>query len=161
MRGTPRRFPDERIIGALQVMAMRLGHTPNSKEWDRRHGRPTGKIVLQRFGSWEKAIAAAGLPQPVYRNRTVKKRAVLEGIRLAHKVLGKWPSEEEYRLAKSELRAAGLPTTNRPAKRLFGTYVEARKAAGGPDRQREGRPRNQPRSRPTSRESDASTRREE
>lgn len=140
-RGTRMQWTEERIIGALQVAAMRLGHTPNAQEWEREGFRPSNATVWDRFGNWDKAVAAAGLPEAWFSSKERTKTDVLRGIQLVRKVLGKWPSEEDYKLCKPELKAAGLPVTVGAAKRLYGQFTDARQAAGGPGKQRQGRAR--------------------
>jgi hypothetical protein len=60
--GRPRRWSDRRIIAALKRDSKRRGHSPVQFDWIRgRATRPTAKTAIERFGSWEKALAAAGL----------------------------------------------------------------------------------------------------
>lgn len=127
-------WTEDRIIGALQVVAMRLGHTPSMTEWDRLNYRPVHEIIARRFGGWAKAIAAAGLP-PVVRHTTQgsSRAQVIAGIRLVRGLLGRWPSHQDYISFKAELAKEGLPSTPRPATRLYGSFAEARVAAGGPE----------------------------
>lgn len=55
------RYTHAQMVGSLQVAAMRLGHAPSTKEWDNGKYRPVRDIYIQRFGSWAKALAEAGL----------------------------------------------------------------------------------------------------
>lgn len=89
-----------------------------------------------------KETEAHGCSGPAgFSSKARDKTDVLRGIQLVRKVLGKWPSEEDYKLCKTELKAAGLPVTVGAAKRLYGQFTDARKAAGGPGKQRQGRAR--------------------
>lgn len=59
------RYTDEQLIGAVQVVAMRLGRTPSCDEWDAGRYRPNRGTLETRFGSWNDAMRAAGLePRP-------------------------------------------------------------------------------------------------
>ena len=55
------RYSDEHMLGGLQVLAMRLGHGPSESEWAASGRKPTASNFGLRFGSWTKAIRAAGL----------------------------------------------------------------------------------------------------
>ena len=50
---------DEQLLAYLQFCAELLGHTPWSREI------VGGRLLENRFGSWEKALAKAKLPKPV------------------------------------------------------------------------------------------------
>lgn len=133
-RGFRFRWTEDRIIGALQVVAMRKGETPTTTEWEREHNHPTREIIVRRFGSWEKAVAAAGLSPTRGAGAPAGRADVLAGIRLARQILNAWPTEHDYRLCRDALVAARLPSTVSPARRLYGSFRAARAAAGGPER---------------------------
>jgi hypothetical protein len=75
--GTPRRWSDEAILRALRQWAEEMGEPPRRQEWsgERPHHAPTGQrkwmrehpywpsssCVADHFGSWGKALRAAGL----------------------------------------------------------------------------------------------------
>ncbi len=54
-------FTDEELKTRLRDVALQLGHTPSRGWWERAGGRPVPRVFSLRFGSWNKAIAAAGL----------------------------------------------------------------------------------------------------
>lgn len=56
-----RRNSTEYLIGRLQVVAMQLGHTPTTTEWDRQGYVPSVAAFRLRFGDWAGACKAAGL----------------------------------------------------------------------------------------------------
>lgn len=64
-----RKWTEERMIGALQVIAMRLGHAPSYMEWERARYNPDMRIIRQRFGNYKGYLRAAGL-DPDARGRT-------------------------------------------------------------------------------------------
>lgn len=131
VRGYQIQWPDTRMIGAIQVVAMRLGHTPTAIEWDANDFSPRSRTIQERFLTWDRAMAAAGLRPSEFVSRTRDKTDVLRGIQLVRRLLGKWPTQAEYPRFAPELRAAGLPTTIAAACRQYGTFVAARVAAGG------------------------------
>jgi len=54
---------DEQLLAYLQFCTQLLGHTP----WPREI--VGGSLIEQRFGSWEHALSAAGLPYPYGENK--------------------------------------------------------------------------------------------
>jgi hypothetical protein len=134
LRGFRFRWTQERMIGRLQVVALQKGHTPTTTEWEREHHHPVGEMYVRMFGGWAQAVAAAGLAPTRGPGKPSGEAEVIAGIRLARKVLGAWPTEHNYRLCRKELIEAGLPSTVAPARRLYGSFLEARVAAGGPTR---------------------------
>lgn len=135
LRGSRRHWTEERIIGAIQVAAMRLGRTPSSTEWLRLHLVPSSNIVLDRFGTWKRAREAAGV-EPSANGRHVlaprpafTRAELLAGIRLVHSLTGKWPTVKEYNACRDALAEAGLPRDADCVYRLFGSWVVAKKQA--------------------------------
>jgi len=98
-RATARmRYPVDRILGALQTGAMRLGRTPTSREWDEKlHGRPSAAIVRLRLGTWHQALRAAGLPMPTGAWREFSDAECIATIRRVRDELGSWPTQSQYR----------------------------------------------------------------
>ena len=54
---------DDQLLAYLRVCAVKLKHTPWPGEI------LGGTVIAQRFGSWEKALSAAGLPYPRGENK--------------------------------------------------------------------------------------------
>lgn len=121
-------FSDEQMIGTLQVVAMRLGHTPNTKEWTAGKYTPTSPIYVLRFGSWRKATDAAGLP-PASRSRVVGSvENSYASLREARRFLGHIPGYEEFRRPdlNQHLKDLGLLTSQNTIKRQIGpTWKDA------------------------------------
>ncbi len=132
IRGVARRFSDESLLGALQVLAQRLGYTPSTKDWERTGRQPSYSTFQHRWGTWENATRAAGLAPIRNVFRRTSAEDVLAGIRLAREIVGHWPSWDEYVSCCDQLKAAGLPSTITAAMRIYGSYPKAREAAGGP-----------------------------
>jgi hypothetical protein len=51
------RFTDETCLGALQVVAQRLGHSPSIDEYRSVRSAPSSRVLQVRFGSWARALA--------------------------------------------------------------------------------------------------------
>jgi hypothetical protein len=60
--GRPRLYPDDVILDALRAAAEEDGRPPAYQRWLRDKRRPHPTIILKHFGSWNNAMAAAGLP---------------------------------------------------------------------------------------------------
>lgn len=54
-------YSDTAMIGRLQVEAMRLGRAPTTEHWRAAGLNPVTGVYKRRFGSWAKALRAAGL----------------------------------------------------------------------------------------------------
>lgn len=64
---------DSAILGAMQVLAMRLGRTPTTDDWEESGFKPSRTAVYKRFGgTWEKVCIAAGLPPVVHVSHDVE-----------------------------------------------------------------------------------------
>ena len=79
--------PDEMLLDCLREWAMVNGHTP----WP---GEMTGgSLLLERFGSWDRATGLAGLPPPQMPNRPQGFRRIQAETEL---------QKEAYRRRKAE-----------------------------------------------------------
>lgn len=98
-----RRWTDEQVLGSIQVVAMQLGRTPTALEWETARRLPSKDIVILRFGTWNKAMSAAGLmPRPSGVNVAHGARGILSkedllraGVELVHR-LGRVPGQNEW-----------------------------------------------------------------
>lgn len=57
----PRKWSDDEMIELLQHEARRKGSTPTPKDVNTRPDMPSRNTYASRFGSWTKALLAAGL----------------------------------------------------------------------------------------------------
>lgn len=128
-----KRFTDEAMLGALQVVALRLGRSPTQSEWERLKARPTSTIYYERFGSWTDALHAAGLEATHYQPHVLIDRATcLASLRLAERFLGRRPKTSDYRHdapLRAALREAELPTASSTIKVHCGSWSAALKDA--------------------------------
>jgi hypothetical protein len=67
-----RGWTEEKMIANLRALAEEVGHSPSIKEWIAGRHQPSSALYLQRFGSWNDAKVAAGLPL----NRTARQHYV-------------------------------------------------------------------------------------
>jgi hypothetical protein len=125
MRGPKRIYPDHWILGALQVLALQQGHSPSVRDWT---GPPSHTIVKQRFGSWDNALKAAGLPPSAY-NRPRSREDAFASLRFVRDLLGHWPSWNEFVSHAAELRSQDLPSAASTIRRHFGSWPNAIRAA--------------------------------
>lgn len=126
-----RRFTDQQMFGALQVVAMQLGHAPTLGEWTRLHKTPSAKLYLMRFGSWRHAVAQAGIE---YRTRLASPKKCVAALRLARKTLGHWPNTTEFLSPRvcAALKEADLPRSDSSIYKHLGSWSEALRKAGSP-----------------------------
>ncbi|MBR1939395.1 hypothetical protein IJ847_01530 [Candidatus Saccharibacteria bacterium] len=120
------RFTDDEITAVLQDIAETLGHTPNVIEYvaNRPENAPHWSAsISSRFGSWENAVKAAGLPpvnHAIYTNEEM-----LEKLKAVAERAGGKLSESIY-LAN---RVKGEPSIALLQKR-FGSWRKALELAG-------------------------------
>lgn len=121
--GARRRYTDERIIGAAQVAAMRLGHAPGAQWWSDNGMSPYRGVITARWGTWEKFLIACGLDpkdtRPRYRRASGKE--VRAAIRALARHLGHPPSYSEWNANRDWLRAHDHPSSATTAKRHLGS----------------------------------------
>lgn len=113
------RFSDDRAIGALQVLALRLGRTPARTDWDAAD-LPVGATAMQgRFGSWSAFCRKAGL-EPQRASYSLDPATCLEAIRTLTDYLGHPPTQREWKEHHGWLRERGYPTSPNSLKNKLG-----------------------------------------
>jgi hypothetical protein len=123
---TKRRYTDEQLLGALQAVALKIGHTPTTGEYDAICAKPVRAIIALRFGGWESAVRAAGLAptaKPIRMPATVEQ--CVAAVRFVTERIGHSPTEEEFRVHSAELRAAGLHSSPSTIYRCVGSWPKA------------------------------------
>jgi hypothetical protein len=122
------------LLNEVQHLARRLGRSPRLREYREAYGRHAP--FQRRFGTWNRALTAAGLPEvPRGALGHVRRRGnsdrLLDEIRRLGRRLGHSPRLREYRAAYGR-RASFQPR--------FGSWSKALAAAGWPGVTRGRRP---------------------
>lgn len=112
------RLTDDRAFGALQVLAMRLGHTPAKTEWDAAQLPVTAGAMERRFGSWRSFCEGAGLEWQRPNKSTVA--ICVEAVRALATELGHQPSRTEWKRHAEWLRERGYPSSPTTLKTRLG-----------------------------------------
>jgi hypothetical protein len=132
--GAPRRWTRDRIIAALQAEATD-GAAPTSDSWTRRDPtgrRPAASTVIKTFGSWNAAVAAAGL-EPRRRGGQAGTPTgrlhwtddeMLDALRAYGREHGRAPTSIEWKTAEDS-----HPSAHTIGKR-FGSWANAVERAG-------------------------------
>jgi hypothetical protein len=120
----PRRFSWDRegIIAALNAHLREHGVLPTAGEWAERDptgARPALHNVHHRFGSWDKALEAAGHPVERWDRQTM-----IEALRALGGELGRRPMQRDLRPKRP-----GLPGSD-TVRTQFGSFTAALEAAG-------------------------------
>lgn len=131
VRADRRHYSDERLIGAIQALTMRLGHVPTTREWIAAGWKPTPEVARQRWGSWANYCRAAGLEPPKTASRVGRKYDSEEAM-LAD--LARWAREHGFAPTEDEWNASGWEPSGTTFRRRFRSWGRAREAAGLPRR---------------------------
>lgn len=81
------RIPEEDLLEELSRLADELGHSPSVTEM-RQAGKFSEYPYYDRFGSWNGALEAAGLPK----NRDIPEEELLEALQELAADLGRSPT---------------------------------------------------------------------
>jgi hypothetical protein len=119
------------LIEDLRAVAIRLSGESVTQDDYRRHGKFSSTVVKKRFGSWNKALIAAGLHLNSRPN--VSDVELFDNLRTAWITLGRQPRRGEMQPPASKL-------THHPYVRRYGSwlaamraFVEAQDAPGNPE----------------------------
>lgn len=122
-------WSDEQIFSALRSFFAEHGRAPTHAEWSKAgYEHPAANTLSRRFGSWRKAIIAAGLPALAPGHKPMEwtaKRAVqaIYEFRFAH---GRLPTRRDW---EHPFRDRRYPHTS-TVKRIFGSWNLGLIAAG-------------------------------
>src|SRR5256885_8364151 len=117
LRNTPR----EVLLQDLQRVARLSGeHSPTTTIYDE-HGRVSSQALIHRFGSWNGALAAAGLP--VRKNYRITETDLFDNLAQLWRKLGRQPLSTELRTGESLSRYSTTAYLGR-----FGTWNKALQA---------------------------------
>ena len=111
----------EELIELLVKLGEKLGRTPTIKDVNTAEDMPSNATYAKYFGSWNKALGAAGFKPNVRYDWTEEK--LIELLVKFKKKLGRIPTMEDVRAAKDMPSAATY-------QRLFGSWNKALGAAG-------------------------------
>lgn len=135
------RFSDDELLEFLRRAQRFLGRVLSAKDYTeyadgrrtpRGHRWPTKETHIHRFGSWRKALFAAGLdahdPLKIAKERPFTAEDCLGAIRRAHRDLGRIPTRREYAAyaQASKRTRPGLAVISRRC----GTWTETLRKAG-------------------------------
>jgi 3-polyprenyl-4-hydroxybenzoate decarboxylase len=113
-------YSDKELIKILKKFNRQNGRLPLSKDMKRINGYPSIEVYMNRFGSWNKALLAAGLD---LNNAIYSDKELIKLLRKAAKVLRK-----PY-IATHLKKLKNYPSPKTFRKR-FGNWDKALKAAG-------------------------------
>lgn len=119
-------FDDDELLADLRDFADDLGRSPSKREC-RETGPHSPSTYADRFGSWNDAVAAAGL-EPDDSGRPASETALLADLHGVTESLGRVPTRPEF-----AERGEHAPSTY---DRRFGSWSAAVEAAGLSDRAR-------------------------
>jgi hypothetical protein len=87
------RLTDSDLCEALVSLSDELGQVPTSQDMNE-HGSYSPGTYINRFGSWNDALAAAGLESPT-EQRPISEEALVDGIKNLAKEFGRPPTTTE------------------------------------------------------------------
>jgi very-short-patch-repair endonuclease len=117
----PQKFPRDFLLAELKRVARDLGKPPTVKEF-RASATVAPETLVNRFGSWSKALASAGF-DPAKHRLTYQDMELVEELRRVASELGRTPASTEFN-GLSEQSATTV------TQRLGGTWATACRAAG-------------------------------
>lgn len=91
MAGNQRHYTDDELLKWLTEIAVNLGRPPRQQDLRGRDGAPHPSTISKRFGSWRKALQAAGLPS----GRGYTREEVLRRVKATADLLGRMPRRRE------------------------------------------------------------------
>lgn len=118
-------YTKEDVIASIKALAVKLGKVPSFGDYTKHKCKPTGPVVIDRFGSWNAALTAAGFTEHSY----LSEEQLLQALREYYKEYNKTPSTREFDSDKK------YPNTV-TYKRYFGSWNNALELAGLPLKQR-------------------------
>jgi hypothetical protein len=115
-------YSREELLESLRDLAERLGCAPRTGDVDKDLHTPSSSTYMRRFGSWLKALKAAGI-QPGPRQTGYSCDELLDSLRMLARELGRAPTGREMSARED------LPHATTYWKR-FGRWNAAVRAAG-------------------------------
>lgn len=126
------RFDSQAMLGKLQVVALRLGRAPTTKEWETLGITPSVSLFQQRFGSWPDAVRQAGFT-PIHSSTEFAASTpsiCIAALRAVREAAGHWPTRKEFEHHRPLLKEKELPSSSSTIKKYLGPWTEALRKAG-------------------------------
>lgn len=121
-RGVRVRFSERELLEGLRAWACAHGAAPTVREWVAGGASPSASTLRHRFGSWNAALAKAGLGGRTARTHLADEELV-EALRRRVAESGTVPTLGEWRVA-------GAGPSDSTFRRRFGSWRGALRAAG-------------------------------
>lgn len=116
---SPRKIPEDELLGELQRLADDLGEPPTMQEMDE-SGQYSAQTYIIRFGSWNDSLRSAGLePQNLYK---IPEEELVDELQCVSDELGKPPTISDFR-EWGEYSVTSYQD-------IFGSWDDALRAAG-------------------------------
>lgn len=113
----PPRIPEEDLLTELKRLAQELDRTPTVHDMSE-HGAHSHNTYRTRFGSWNEALEAAGLPK----NRNILDEELIKRLREFAAKLGRTPTQKDM--------DEDGPYSAWVYRERFGSWLKARAEAG-------------------------------
>lgn len=111
-RGYRLQWTDERALAAFQVVCMRIGYTPTMGQWAKGGWSPSIFTLTNKFGGWGRLCQRGGVQAPKHSTYVrVDRSSVLDSLRMAKRILGHWPTRDEFTSLAQQLHDAALPSS--------------------------------------------------
>jgi hypothetical protein len=118
-------YSKQDIIKSIQILANDLGKTPSLGDYRDYKCKPTDPVIINRFGSWNAALAEAGFTEHYY----LSKEQLLGLLQDFYKEHNKTPSTRDF-------NSSNYYPNSITYKRNFGSWNTALELAGLPIKQR-------------------------
>ena len=87
------KYKEEELIRQIQILAEELGKTPTIREFNKDTKTASSMIPINRFGSWNKFLEAAGLK---VNKAELGDEELIQQVLILAKKLGRTPTEREF-----------------------------------------------------------------
>lgn len=116
-------WTQDKCVNAIKVAVMKLGitHGPTVVQYRELKMNPTDQTIRARFGSWEKAIEAAGFPYNKFASISATKEDCYAGIIFLYEMLSRTPTQQDIRASQRFLKEAGLPASHQTYRKYMGS----------------------------------------
>jgi hypothetical protein len=113
----------EEILQDIRLVSGVLQHTPTQREFTIQSRKFKGGFVTSHFGSWNRALHAAGVIPTRIRLQSLNKETLVSKLKQLAIEIGRTPTQKDFDTAKS------FPSSGQ-VRRAFGNWTQAILAAG-------------------------------